>query len=85
MHKLLIPCIPKTRYNITGIVSGVSCVKLFRKLLVGMGLDTEGLANRQHLEEKRKPTTIALTQLSGKQCLVVLNHIEEGALSLDIF
>lgn len=60
-------------------------MELFRQLLVGMGLDTERFADGQHLEQEGETAPIALTDLCGHQSLVVLNEIEQGALSLDVF
>lgn len=51
-------------------------MKLFRQLLVRMGLNAERLSDRQHLEQEGKLSAISFADLLRYQCLIVLNHIQ---------
>ena len=68
----------------TRVVARVSRMELLGQLLVGVGLDAQGLANGEHLEEKGQSSAIALTDFRRHQGLVILDEIEEGSLGLDI-
>jgi hypothetical protein len=59
-------------------------MELLGQLLVGVGLDAQGLANGEHLEEEGKPSSIALSDLCRHQSLVILDEIEESPLSLEV-
>jgi hypothetical protein len=60
-------------------------MELLGQLLVGVGLDAQRLANGEYLEKKRQSAAITLADFRRQKSLVVLDEIEEGALSLDIF
>ena len=70
---------------LTRVVLRVPRMKLLGKLLVGVGLDTQGFADGKHLEQEGESASKSLADLCRQEGLVVLHHIEEGALSLDIF
>lgn len=59
-------------------------MKFLRQLLVRVGLDAECLADGKHLEQEGKLSTIPLSDLSRHQRLVILDHVEECALGLEI-
>jgi hypothetical protein len=59
-------------------------MELLGQLLVGVGLDAQGLAYREHLEEKGKSSSIALSDVRGHQSLVILDEIEKSPLSLHV-
>lgn len=59
-------------------------MELLSKLLVGMGLDAQGLADGENLEEEGKSAAIALTDFGRQKSLVILDEIEEGTLGLNI-
>lgn len=49
-----------------------------------MRLDAQGLIDGQDLEQERQLVLIALGDIRGKQCLVVLHEIEERSLGFEV-
>jgi hypothetical protein len=66
------------------VVLGVFFVQLCGELLVGVGLDGQSLVDRQDLEQEGQLLLVLFRDLSGHQGLVVLEKVEQTALSLQI-
>lgn len=59
-------------------------MELFGKLLVRMRLYAEGFVDGQHLEKKRKLSTISFANFRGHQSQIILDEIKERSLSREI-
>ena len=70
--------------RLTWVVLRVLLVQLLCELLVGVGLNTQCLANGQDLEQEGKLVLIALSNVGREKRLVFLDEIEERALGFKV-
>lgn len=63
----------------TGIVLRILFVEFFRELLVGVGLDAEGLLDREDFEEEGELVAIVGCDVRGEEGLVLGDEVEEGS------
>lgn len=70
--------------QLTRVVFGVFRVQLLSKLLVWVGLDAQGLANGEDLEQEGQLVSKSLCDCGAKKLLVILDELNQGALCLKI-
>ena len=59
-------------------------MELLGQFFIRVGLDAQSLADGENFEEEGQLSTITFGDLNRHQRLVVLNKVEEGALSLEV-
>jgi len=67
------------------VVLAVLLVQLLCQLLIRMRLNTESFTYREDFEEKWKFVTKSRGDVLGKEGLVVLYEVEEGAFREEVF
>ena len=60
-------------------------MQLLCQLLIRMRLNTQRLADGQHLEQEWQLSAISLRNFTAEQRLVILNEVEQRTLRHDIF